>query len=67
MDDVVPVLVFDALDDAALQLGYDQLLLVKGDALQSLLDHPAPVHLKRQRLDFGAELKIGFMVDCNQK
>ena len=62
---MVPVLVFDALNDTSLQLGYDQLLLVKGDALQSLLDHPAPVHLKRQRLDFGAELKIGFAVNGN--
>ena len=46
LNNVVPVLVFDALDDATLQLGDDKLLLVQGDALKRLLDHTATVHLE---------------------
>ena len=57
LDHVVAVLILDALQDAFLQLGDDPLLLLQGDALQGLLDHPAAVHLEREWLDVGSKLK----------
>ena len=65
LHDVVAVLVLDALEDVALQLVQDDLLLLGRDRLQGLLDHPAAVHLERQGLDVGAELKEWKM--CNAK
>ena len=56
LDDVVAVLVFDALQDVALQLGDDDLLLIPGNALQGLLDHPTAVHLQSQWLHLSSKL-----------
>lgn len=44
--DVVPVLVFDALEDVAVQLTHNLLLLLRSDGLQGLLNNAAPVHLE---------------------
>ena len=57
LDHVVAVLVLDALEDVALELGDDDLLLVHAYRLQRLLDHPTPVHLEGQRLNVGPKLK----------
>lgn len=48
LDNVIPVLILDALQHVAVQLA-DNLLLVLGrDGLQSFLDHTAAVHLQGQ-------------------
>ncbi len=57
LDDVIAVLILDALEDVALEFGDDQLLLIEGDALQGLLDHTTAVHLQGQRLHMRSQLK----------
>jgi hypothetical protein len=54
-------LIFDAFEYAFFQLGDDPLLLFQWNALQSLLDHSAAVHLQSQWLHVGTELKWEFI------
>ena len=65
LDDMVAILVFDALEHVAFQFGYDQFLLIQWDTLQGLLDHPTAIHLQGQGLDVGPELKISELLTEN--
>lgn len=49
LNDVIPVLILDALQDMPVQFAHDLLLLLRADRLQCLLYDSAAVHLKRQR------------------
>lgn len=45
LDNVISVLILDALKNIALKLSDDNLLLLERNALQSLLDDPTSIHL----------------------
>jgi hypothetical protein len=57
LDDVVSVLILNALEHGLLQLGDNPLLLLQWDALQGLLDHATAVHLEGERLNIRTELE----------
>ena len=44
LDDVISILIIDTIQNAVLELRYQQLLLVKLNHLQSLLDYSATIH-----------------------
>lgn len=48
LNNVVSVLILDALDDVALELVRHLHLILGANALQRLLNHPAPIHLQGQ-------------------
>ena len=57
LDDMVAILVFDALEHISLQFGNYELLLIQRDTFQRFLNHPTAIHLQGQGLDIGSELK----------
>ena len=57
LDDMVAILVFDALEHISLQFGNYELLLIQRDTFQRFLNHPAAIHLQGQGLDIGSELE----------
>mmetsp|Transcript_21722 Transcript_21722/g.47599 ORF Transcript_21722/g.47599 Transcript_21722/m.47599 type:complete len:265 (-) Transcript_21722:558-1352(-) len=56
LNDMVPMLVFNALQDMALQLTDQQYLLLDGNGIQRLLNHSAPVHLEGKFQDLSHQL-----------
>ena len=56
LDHMVAILVFHTLQNIAIKLLDDQLLLIEGDGFKGLLDHSAAVHLESQWLHVGSQL-----------
>ena len=68
LDHMVAILVLHTFQNIAIQLLDDQLLLVKGDGFEGLLDNPASIHLEGQWLHVRPQLahQLGLLL-CRAK